>query len=158
MLDTSTLAFGGIFAGNTLDKSFMVSAFKDVSGTITIAAPTSYAVSTNGTDYGPSATITCDSSYVGSVVSVRFAPTDSIAHNAGLTVAHTSLTPDYGNTAPNAVPGTISLTGNGKVAISGDPATATWPMYSGTAIVLGATTDGAITATAASLSGLTNSA
>ena len=59
MVDTSTLPFGGIFSGNMLDKSFMLSPFKDVSGTITITAPANYAVSTNGTDYGPSATITC---------------------------------------------------------------------------------------------------
>ena len=45
-----------------------------MTGTITITAPASYAVSTNGTDFGPSATITADASYVGSVVSVRFAP------------------------------------------------------------------------------------
>ena len=154
MLDTSTLAFGGIYAGNTLDKSFRLSPFKDVSGTITITAPASYTVSTNGTDFGPSATIPCDSSYAGSVVSVRFTPTDSIAYNGELTVAHTSLTPDYGNTVANAKPGVISLTGNGKVAIAGTPATATWPMFSGTAIVLDATTDGAISATTATLSGL----
>ena len=53
-------------------------------------------------------------------------------------------------------PGAISLTGNGKVAISGTPATATWPMFSGTTIVLGATTEGAISATPATLSGLVN--
>jgi lysophospholipase L1-like esterase len=154
MLDTSAMSFGGIFAGNALDKSFMISAFKDVSGTITIAAPASYTVSSNGTDFGPSATITADSSYVGSVVSVRFSPTDSIAYNGDLTVGHTSLTPDYGNTVANANAGAISLTGNGKVIIAGAPATATWPMFSGTAIVLDATTDGAVTATSATLAGL----
>ena len=57
---------------------------------------------------------------------------------------------------PNVKPGAIALTGNGKVAISGTPATATWPMFSGTTIVLGATTEGAIGATAATLSGLVN--
>ena len=145
MIDTSTLPFGGIFSGNMLDKSFMLTPFKDVSGTITITAPANYAVSTNGTDWGPTATITADASWVGGVVSVRFAPTDSIAYNGELTIAHTSLTPDYGNTVPNAKPGAIALTGNGKVAISGTPATATWPMFSGTTIVLGATTEGAIT-------------
>jgi lysophospholipase L1-like esterase len=154
MLDTSTMSFGGIFTGNTLDKSFRISPFKDVSGTLTITAPTNYAVSTNGTDYGPSANITIDSSYVGSVVSVRFTPTDSIAYNGDLIVAHTNLTPDYGNTVANTRAGALSLTGNGKVAISGAPATATWPMYSGTAIVLDATTDGAISATSAALTGL----
>jgi len=156
MLDTSTMSFGGIYAGNTLEKSFMVSPFKDVSGTITISAPASYAVSTNGTDYGPSATIAADSAYAGSVVSVRFTPTDSIAYNGDLAVVHTSLTPDYGNTAANAKAGTISLTGNGKAPIFGTPATATWPMYSGTTIVLGATKEGAVSPTAASLSGLVN--
>jgi len=154
MMDTSTIAFGGIYSGNMLDRSFLLSSFKDVSGTITITAPASYAVSTNGTDYGPSATITCGPSWVGSTVSVRFAPTDSVAYNGELTVAHTSLTPDYGNTVPNAKPGAFALTGNGKVVISGTPATATWPMFSGTAIVLGATTEGAISATTAVLSGL----
>ena len=156
MLDTSTMSFGGIFTGNTLDKSFMVSGFKDVSGTITITAPASYTVSTNGTDFGPSATITADSSYVGSVVSVRFSPADSIPYNGDLTVAHTSLTPDYGNTAPNASAGTISLTGNGKVIVAGAPATVTWPMFTGTAIVFDATTDGAVSATSATLTGLVN--
>jgi lysophospholipase L1-like esterase len=156
MLDSSTMAFGGIFSGNTLDKSFMVSGFKDVSGTITVAAPAGYAVSTNGTDFAASATLTADASFVGSVVTVRFSPTDSIAYNGDLTVGHTSLTPDYGNTVPNAAAGTISLTGNGKVIVAGAPATVTWPMFSGTAIVLDATTDGAVSATSATLIGLAN--
>jgi len=156
MLDAGSIAFGGVYAGNTLDKSFMVSGFGDVSGTITITAPSGYAVSTNATDFAPAATIAADSAFVGGVVTVRFAPTDSVPYNADLTVAHTTLTPDYGNSVANAKAGTVSLTGNGKVAISGTPATATWPMVSGTAIVLDATTDGAISATSATLMGLVN--
>jgi lysophospholipase L1-like esterase len=156
MMDSSTLAFGGIYTGNTLDKSFILSGFKDVTGTITIMPPAGYTVSTNGTDFGAAATITADSSFIGQVVSVRFAPTDSVAYNSDLTVAHSALTPDFGNTVPNATPGVVSLTGNGKVAISGTPATATWPMYSGTTIVLDAMTDGAISATSATLTGLVN--
>jgi len=156
MVDTSTLPFGGIFSGNMLDKSFMLTGFKDVSGTITVTAPANYAVSANGTDWGATATIACNDSYVGSVVSVRFSPTESVSYNGELTVAHSTLTPDYGNTVPNAKPGVVSLTGNGKVAISGTPATATWPMFSGTTIVLAATTEGAVTASAAVLSGLVN--
>src|SRR5206468_122570 len=128
--------------------------FKDVAGTITVTAPPAYAVSTNGVDFGASATIACDSSYVGSVVTVRFTPTDSVPYNSELTVAHTSLTPDYGNSVPNPKAGAISLTGNGKVPIAGTPATATWPMYAGTAIVLDPTTNGAISATSAMLSGV----
>jgi lysophospholipase L1-like esterase len=156
MLDASTLAFGGVYAGNSLDKSFKVSAFGDVSGTITITAPSGYAVSTNATDFGPSAAITCGPSFVGGVVTVRFTPTDSVPYNAALTVAHGSVTPDFGNTVAGATAGAIALTGNGKVAIAGAPATATWPMFSGTAIALDATTDGAISATTATLTGLVN--
>ncbi len=156
MLDTSNLAFGGIFAGNTLDKSFMLSAFKNASGTITITAPAGYTVSIDGTTYGPTATVAADASYVGSLVSVRFAPPDAVAYNGALTVAHSSLTPDYGNTVPSASAGTILVTGNGKAIIAGAPATATWPMFSGTSIVLTATTDGAISATSATLTGLVN--
>jgi len=156
MLDNSNLAFGGIFAGNTLDKSFMVSAFKDASGTITITPPAGYTVSTDGATFGPAATIMADASFVGGVVTVRFAPTDAVTYNGALTVAHSSLTPDYGNTVPNASAGIISLTGNGKTIIAGAPATATWPMFAGTAIVFDATTDGAISATSATLTGLVN--
>ncbi len=86
MLDSSSLAFGGIFAGNTLDKSFIVSAFKDATGTITVTPPASYTVSTDGTTFGPTATITADASFVGTVVSVRFSPTDSVGYNGDLTV------------------------------------------------------------------------
>jgi len=156
MIDSSSLAFGGIYSGNTLDKSFMLTPYKDATGTITITAPANYTVSTDGTTFGPTATITADAAYVGSVVKVRFSPTDSVAYNADLTVVHSSLTPDYGNTPPNTKAGSIGLTGNGKIAISGTPATATWPMFTGTTIVLDPTTDGAITAKAATLSGLVN--
>ena len=114
-------------------------------------------MSTNGTDFGPTATITADASYVGSVVSVRFAPTDSVAYNGELTVAHTQPHARLRKHAcPTPQPGAIALTGNGKVAIAGTPATATWPMFSGTTIVLDATTDGAISATTATLTGLVN--
>jgi len=156
MIDSSSLAFGGIYAGNTLDKSFMITPFKDATGTITVTAPASYAVSADGVTFGPTATITADASYVGSVVKVRFSPTDSIPYNADLTVAHSALTPDYGNTPPSTKPGAVALTGNGKIAISGTPAMATWPMFSGTTIVLDAMTDGAISATTATLHGLVN--
>ena len=156
MIDASSLAFGSIFVGNTIDRSFRISPFGDVSGTITIAAPAGYTVSTDGTNFGASAIITCDSFYTGSKVFVRFAPTDAISYNAALTVAHSSLTLDYGNTAPNLMPGVIALTGNGRAATTGAPAIVTWPMFSGTAIALDATIEGAISATSATLTGLMN--
>jgi len=154
MLDASALSFGGIFAGNTIDRSFMITPFGDASGTITITAPAGYTVSTDGASFAASATIISDAAYTGSRVVVRFAPTAAIVYNADLVVTHSSLTLDYGNTAANPAAGTVSLSGNGKVAASGAPATATWAMVSGPDIVLDPTTDGAISAAAATLTGL----
>lgn len=156
MLDAGSIAFGGVYTGNVLEESFRITPFGDVSGTITVTAPAGYTVSTDGVSFASSAVIACDSSYSGSVVTVRFSPTDSLTYDADLTVSHTSLAPDYGNAVPNASPGTISLTGNGKVAPSGTPATATWAMFSGTAIVMAPTVAGAIDATPATLTGLVN--
>jgi lysophospholipase L1-like esterase len=156
MLDAGTIPFSSVYSGDVLEKTFRITPFGDVTGTITVTAPPGYTVSTDGALFGSSAVIPCDSTYSGSVVTVRFSPTDSIAYNGDLTVSHTSLTPDYGNSAPNAVAGTISLTGNGKVAASGTPATATWAMYSGTTIVMDAVVAGAINATPATLTGLIN--
>ena len=156
MIDASSLAFGSIFVGNTIDRSFRISPFGDVSGTITVTAPSGYTVSTDGITFGGSATITADSFYAGSNIFVRFAPTDAISYNAPLVVTHSSLILDYGNTAPNLVPGVIALTGNGRAATTGAPAIVTWPMFSGTAIALGATIEGAISATSATLTGLMN--
>ncbi len=156
MLDSSTLSFGGIYTGNSLDKTFMISAFGDVSGTITITPPPGYTVSTDGAAFDSTAAISCDASYTGSRIFVRFAPTDTIAYNGDLTVAHTSIIPDYGNTAANATAGNITLTGNGKVPIIGAPAAAAWAMFSGTTIVLDAAIEGAISANTATLTGLRN--
>jgi lysophospholipase L1-like esterase len=114
MMDAGALAFGDVSLGTTLVKQFTVTPFGDVSGTITVTAPAGYTVSTDGTTYGPSAVIACDMSYAGSKVSVLFAPTDAVPYNASMTVSHTSIALDYGNSVPNAVAGTISLTGNGK--------------------------------------------
>ncbi len=101
-LDAGAIAFGGIFSGDVLDKSFRITPFGDVTGTITITAPPGYTVSTDGVLFDSSAIIPCDSSYAGSVVTVRFSPADAVAYNGDLTVSHTSLTPDYGNVVPNA--------------------------------------------------------
>lgn len=156
MIDAGNLAFGGVFAGNTVDKSFLISPFGDVTGTITLTAPTGYTVSTDGAAFAASATIAADAGYAGGRVTVRFAPSDAIVYNADLVVAHSAVTPDFGNSPPGAAPGVIALTGNGKTATTGAPAAATWPMFSGTAIVLDPTTDGAVSATTATLTGLRN--
>jgi lysophospholipase L1-like esterase len=156
MLDAGSIAFGGIFAGNLADRSFKITPFGDASGLITLTAPAGFTLSTDGTTFSSALSLLVDSSYAGSRVSVRFSPTDAIPYNADLTVAHSSLTPDYGNSAPNATPGLIALTGNGKAAANGAPAAATWAMFSGSTIVLDAATEGAISATAATLTGLRN--
>jgi hypothetical protein len=154
MLDTNALAFGGLYTGTTLDKTFRISPYGDVTGTLTINAPTGYSVSKDGVSFAPSTTISCDNSYAGSLLNVRFSPPDAIAYNADLTVTHGSIVADYGNTVPNLTPGAISLTGNGKVVVAGTPATVTWPMFSGTTITYDATIDGAVSATSAALTGL----
>jgi hypothetical protein len=157
MLDAGNLGFGGLYAGNTLDKSFRVSPFGDVTGTITMTAPAGYSLSTDGITFASQAAIPCDASYSGSMVNVRFSPTDATAYNGDLVVAHTSIVPDYGNTVANAKAGAISLTGNGKAAVAGGaPAAATWAMFSGTTITLAATTDGPISAKEATITGLVN--
>jgi len=155
MLDAGALVFGGLYAGNTLDKTFRISPFGDVAGTLTLSAPAGYILSTDGATFAAQASIACDAAYPGSVVTVRFAPTSASAYNGDLTVAHSTIAIDYGNTAANARPGVISLTGNGKVALAGTPATATWPMFSGTTIALTPTTDG-LGANPAVLMGLVN--
>jgi lysophospholipase L1-like esterase len=156
MLDANELGFGGLYAGNTVDKSFRITPYGDVTGTLTLTAPAGYTLALDGKTFAPTVTIACDGTYVGNVVSVRFAPTEAVAYNGDLTVAHTTITPSYGNTPPNAKPGAISLTGNGKMALAGAPATATWPMFSGTTISLAPTTEGALSAETATLVGLVN--
>jgi len=155
-LDAGMIAFGGLFAGSTLDKAFRISPFGDVSGALTITAPSGFTVSTDGNTFSPQATLTCDSEYAGNLVTVRFAPTDTVSYNADLTVAHSSITPDYGNTVVNATAGVVSLTGNGKAVVAGSPAAATWTMFSGTAIALSASISGGLSAMDATLTGLAN--
>ena len=60
---------------------------------------------------------------------------------------------DYGD-LPGGAGGGAATANGGSVPGSGAPATATWPMYSGTTIVLGAMTTGAVSATSATLTGL----
>ena len=132
-------------SGNMLDKSFMLSSFKDVSGTITITAPANYAVSTNGTDWGPSATIACDAAWVGSVVSVQVQPDrfDRLQRRADhRALDHHARLRQHGPQRETGRDRADRQRQGGRS--SGTPATATWPMFSGTAIVLGATTEGAI--------------
>jgi lysophospholipase L1-like esterase len=156
MLDANELAFGGLYAGNTVDRSFRITPYGDVTGTLTVTAPAGYTLSTDGKTFAAQASITWDSSYAGTLISVRFSPSEAIAYNGDLVVAHTTITPSYGNTPPNSKPGVVSLTGNGKLALAGAPATATWPMFSGTTITLAPTTEGAISAEMATLVGLVN--
>jgi lysophospholipase L1-like esterase len=156
MLDAGSLAFGGLFAGTTLDKTFRLTPWGTVTGQIALTSPAGYTISTDGTTFSARIAITPDASYAGNLITVRFAPTEANAYNGDLVVAHPSITPDYGNTVANSVPGAVSLTGNGKEAVAGAPATATWPMVAGTAITLDATPDGAVGPKAATVSGLVN--
>jgi lysophospholipase L1-like esterase len=157
LLDTNTMSFGGISAGSSSEKTFMISAFGNLTGTITVTAPSGYSVSSDGSSYSSSLSIDCASSYIGSKIYVRFSPEDATTdYNGVLTATHSTIAPDYGNTPPNATAGTISVTGYGKVTVSGASATVTWPLYSTTtaALTYDAAIDGGVSATAASLTGL----
>jgi lysophospholipase L1-like esterase len=156
MLDANELAFGGLYAGNSVDRSFRITPYGDVTGTLTLTAPAGYALATDGKTFSGTASLACDGSYSGNVVTVRFSPSEAIAYNGDLLVAHTTITPSYGNAPANPKPGVISLTGNGKQALAGAPASATWPMFSGTTITLAPSTEGAISAEMATLVGLVN--
>jgi lysophospholipase L1-like esterase len=156
MIDASGITFGGLYVGNSSSKSFRITPFGDVTGTIDIGAAPGYDLSLDGVEFASALRIPCDAAYAGNIVTVRLSATDSVPYNADLRVTHSVLTPDYGNTPPNAQPGVIALTGNGKVPLSGTPADVVWAMLSGTDIAPAPVVTGTVEAGAATLVGLVN--
>jgi len=51
MLDASNIAFGGLYVGNTSSKSFRITPFGDVTGTIDIGAAPGYDLSLDGVEF-----------------------------------------------------------------------------------------------------------
>ena len=133
MVNKGSLAFGRLYPNASKTLSFKVSSFNATSGTVTVNAPTGYSVSLeeNGT-YASSVEIPLSDSFVGTEVFVKFSPSEVTEYNGNLTVTHTSITPDFGNTVAGTIEGSsllIALTGAGKAASTGGTAaTVVWPM------------------------------
>lgn len=147
MVRNNTIDFGRIYPSNESVKSFKVSAFNASSGKITITAPKGYTVSDSesGT-FAKTLEIETTADYFGTEVYVKFLPTEVAEYNYNLQVAHSSITPDFGNSPVGSLSGNIlliALTGAGKEkAEGGQDYTVTWPMIdSSKAVVYTASVD-----------------
>ena len=133
MVNKSALAFGRLYPEASKTLSFKVSSFNAASGTVTVTAPAGYSVSLEEKgEYASSVEIPLSDDFVGTEVFVKFTPTEVAEYNANLTVTHTSITPDFGNTVAGEIDGTsllIALTGAGKArTTTGTAVTVVWPM------------------------------
>ncbi|WP_407426396.1 GDSL-type esterase/lipase family protein [Treponema sp.] len=133
MVNKGSLAFGRLYPQASKTLSFKVSSFNATSGTVTVTAPDGYTVSLEEDgDFTSSVEIDLDSDFVGTEVFVKFCPSEVAEYNANLTVTHTSITPDFGNTIAGTIDGSallIALTGAGKArTTSGTSVTVLWPM------------------------------
>lgn len=136
MVDKSNLAFGRILANATKTTSFRISNFQNKSGTITITAPSGFGLSLSDSgSFDSVLTIETDENFMGTEVFIKFSPTEVISYNGDITVTHSSVTPDFGNTPAGTVDGSalkIALSGAGKeLSVSGTDFTVNWPMISG---------------------------
>ena len=133
MVNKSSLAFGRLLPGASKVSSFKISNFMNESGSITVTAPDGYSLSleSNGS-FKNSIEIQTVKDFIGCEVFVKFSPAEVISYNGDLTVTHTSVTPDFGNTVAGTVEGAtlkIALTGAGKEkAQTGSDVTVTWKM------------------------------
>ncbi|MBQ7157849.1 MAG: hypothetical protein IJS09_00280 [Treponema sp.] len=163
MVTASSLAFGRMNPQVTKTLSFKVSSFNATTGTITITAPDGYNVSLSAEGaFTKSVTINCTENFIGEEVFVQFAPTEAKEYNGNLTVTHSTITPDFGNTPAGTIEGTallIALTGAGKAkVVGGEAATVLWPMIDSSNKFLEdatVTPEGTLTASKAKLVGLT---
>lgn len=133
MVNKSSLAFGRLFANAKKDLSFKLSLFNESDGTVTVTAPEGYTVcATADGEYKSSLVINCADVQFGTEIFVRFSPSEVKEYNADLTVTHSSVTPDFGNTPAGTVEETtlkIAMTAAGKEKIEGGtPETVLFPM------------------------------
>ena len=90
-ITTTNLDFGNVNSGSSKDLSFPVNAYSLTSDiTVTTAAP--FSVSTNGTSFGATATITADPVSTQGTVYVRYAPTTPGSSTGTVTLTSGSLT------------------------------------------------------------------
>lgn len=162
MVTAGSLAFGRMNPQVSKILSFKVSSFNATTGTITVTAPEGYSVSlsADGT-FAQSVTIDCTENLIGEEVFVKFTPAEAKEYNGNLTVAHSSITPDFGNTPAGTIDGNtllISLTGAGKAKVEGgEAASVLWPMIDSKNAFLEdptVTPEGSLTASKVKLVGL----
>ena len=133
MVNKGSLAFGRLFPNAQKELSFKLSLFNVNTGTVTITAPEGFTVcaAQNG-EYKSSLEINCADVQFGSEIFVKFSPVEVKEYNADLTIAHSSVTPDFGNTPAGTVEGTtakITMTAAGKEKVTGGTAeTVLFPM------------------------------
>ena len=144
MVDKSNLAFGRILANATKTTSFRISDFQNKSGTITVSAPSGFGLSLSDSGTFDSVlTIETNENFIGTEIFVKFSPTEVISYNGDMTVTHSSVTPDFGNTPAGTVDGStlkIALSGAGKeLSVSGTDFVVNWPMISGNQFSVAAT-------------------
>ena len=144
MVDKSNLAFGRILANATKTTSFRISNFQNKSGTITVSAPSGFGLSLSDSGTFDSVlTIETNENFIGTEIFVKFSPTEVISYNGDMTVTHSSVTPDFGNTPAGTVDGStlkIALSGAGKeLSVSGTDFVVNWPMISGNQFSVAAT-------------------
>ena len=133
MINSSSLAFGRLYPNGSKTLSFKFSSFNVTRGTITFTAPEAFGISlTEDGTYTESLTVECTENLIGEEIFVKFIPTEVKEYNGNLTVSHTSVTPDFGNTPAGTISGNelkIALTGAGKAKVEGGNATRVlWPM------------------------------
>lgn len=126
MVNKKALAFGRLLTTASKTDSFKLSSFANTSGSVTITAPDCYSLSLeeNG-EYKSTLTIDTAADFIGTTVYVKFAPSAIAEYNGNLTITHTSVTPDFGNTPEGTIEGNalkISLTGAGKEKKTGGSA------------------------------------
>ena len=171
MVNKNALAFGKAFVNGKKMQSFRISNFNTNSGTVTITLPEGYTASLNKEDeasFKSPLTIDCSSAdfKYGADIYVKFNPTAEKSYNGTLKITHTSVTPDFGNTAKGTISGKelqISLTGGVRKMPTGGgkDIEITWAMvdssgkYSDKATVSAKTDDGEdLVDTSLSLTGL----
>ncbi|MCR4822584.1 MAG: hypothetical protein K5873_06895 [Treponema sp.] len=126
MVNKKALAFGRLLTTATKTESFKLSSFANTSGAVTITAPDCYSLSLEESgEYTSTLTIDTGADFIGTTVFVKFAPTGIAEYNGALSITHTSVTPDFGNTPEGTIEGNalkIALTGAGKEKKTGGSA------------------------------------
>ncbi|MBX2906723.1 MAG: hypothetical protein KF744_11835, partial [Taibaiella sp.] len=113
----TSLAFGAVTPSTTSDLAFSFSGiYLTAAGTFTVTAPANFQVSTDGSTWGSTATISYTGNTIsGATVLVRFAPTAVTSYSGNVTIT--------GGGLPTAV--NIAVSGSGAAACSATPSAGT---------------------------------